>query len=44
MTEIRSTVPLNPGMNRITVITRDTSRASNNEVLFVYRHSEPASE
>jgi carboxyl-terminal processing protease len=37
-TEIRATVPLSVGMNRIAVVARDNTRASNSEVIFVYRH------
>jgi hypothetical protein len=36
--ELEQNLPLQPGMNRITIVARDSNRATSAEVLFVYRH------
>ena len=36
--QLEQTLPLQPGMNRITIVARDSNRATSAEVLFVYRH------
>ncbi len=37
-TTIAEDIPLQPGMNRITVVARDDERATSSEVIYVYRH------
>jgi carboxyl-terminal processing protease len=36
--QLEQSLPLQPGMNRITIVARDSNRATSAEVLFVYRH------
>ena len=36
--EFEASIPLRPGMNRITVVARDDDDATSSEVIYVFRH------